>query len=313
MERYSHGMDTQNSRALLTIALLAARADGTRDEREKTAIHAALGRIGSEGLDVETLWSEVEGGRRGLAQSARELTSPAARELAHELATCVCGADGATNEAERAFLDELARALGLSSTSTERFRREADALADAPLSGTTSAAGPTGEAELDALILRQAILCGGLELLPQRLATLAILPLQMRLVYQIGKRHGFELDRGHVQDFLGVAGVGLASQLIEGFARQLVGGLFGRAAGGLLGGLARGATGAGFSFATTYALGHAAKRYYAGGRTLSGSELKQLFAELLGRARELEPRHAAEIAASARHADLGALRGLLGV
>jgi uncharacterized protein YbjT (DUF2867 family) len=79
----------------------------------------------------------------------------------------------------------------------------------------------------------------------------------------------------------------------------------------LLGGLGSGATGAGFSFATTYALGHAAKRYYAGGRKLSAAELKTLFTELLGRARELEPRHAAEIASSARGADLGALQRML--
>jgi tellurite resistance protein/uncharacterized protein (DUF697 family) len=308
---YSAAMDEQNRRALLGIALLAARADGARDEREKEAVHAALGRMRAEGLDPEALWNEVESGRRGLAQSARELTSPEARALGYELAVCVCDADGATNEEERAFLGELARALGLSGAVTERFRREADALADAPLAA--GAAGAAQAEELDQLILRQAILCGGLELLPQRLATLAILPLQMRLVFQIGKRHGYELDRGHVKDFLGVAGVGMASQMIEGFARQLVGGLLGRVAGGLLGGLGRGATGAGFSFATTYALGHAAKRYYASGRKLSGAELKQLFGELLGRARELEPRHAAEIAASARGADLGALRRLLSV
>ncbi len=304
-------MDTQNRRALLAITLLAARADGARDEREKEAIHAAIGRIRAEGLDAEALWNEVESGRRDLAQSARELTTPEARELAYELAVCACDADGATNEKERAFLGELARTLGLSSTTTERFRREADALAGAPLGAGAAGAGAGKEEELDALILRQAILCGGLELLPQRLATLAILPLQMRLVYQVGKRHGYELDRGHLKDFLGVAGVGMASQLIEGFARQLVGGLLGRVAGGLLGGLGSGATGAGFSFATTYALGHAAKRYYAGGRKLSAAELKTLFSELLGRARELEPRHAAEIASSARGADLGALQRML--
>jgi uncharacterized protein (DUF697 family)/tellurite resistance protein len=298
-------MDLQNRRALLTICLLASRADGTRDEREKDAVHTALGRIRSEGLDAEALWSAVEGGRHDVASAARELTSPEARELAYELAACVCGADGATNEAERAFLAGLARELGLPSASTERFRREADALMGAPLAAGAS------ESEVDGEIQRRAILCGGLELLPQRLATLAILPLQMQLVYQIGKRHGYELDRGHVQDFLGVAGVGMASQLIEGFARQLIGGLFGRVAGGLLGGFASGATGAGFSFATTYALGHAAKRYYASGRKLSGAELRELFTSLLGRARELEPRHAAEIATSARGLDLGSLQRLL--
>jgi uncharacterized protein (DUF697 family)/tellurite resistance protein len=299
-------MDPQNQRAVLAVALLAARADGMRDERERESFRAAVERIQAEGLDSEALWGEVESGARDLARTARELTTPETRELAYELATCVCDADGAANEKERAFLAELARELGLPGAVTERFRREADALAGAPLAAGASAN------ELDELILRRAILCGGLELLPQQLATLAILPLQMQLVYAIGKRHGYELDRGHVKDFLGVAGVGMASQVLENLARQLVGGLLGRMAGGLLGGLAGGATGAGFSFATTYALGHAAERYYAGGRKLSAIELRDLFTSLLGRARELQPRHAAEIAASARTADVGALRRLLG-
>jgi hypothetical protein len=90
-------------------------------------------------------------------------------------------------------------------------------------------------------------------------------------VYQIGKRHGYELDRGHVKDFLAVAGVGMASQVVEGFAPPVARRAPGSVAGGLVGGLARGATGAGFSFATTYALGHAARRYYAGGRKLSAA------------------------------------------
>ncbi len=304
---YSPSMDLQNRRALLVLALLATRADDAQDEREREAIRATLARIGGENLDHETLLREVESGRHELGRTASELTSPAARELAYELAVCVCTADGAAGEKERAFLGELARALGLSSTVTERFRREADALVSAPLAAANA------DSEIDEQILRQAILCGGLELLPQSLATLAILPLQMRLVYQVGKRHGYELDRGHIKDFLGVAGVGMASQVLESVARQLVGGLLGRMAGGLLGGLAGGATSAGFSFATTYALGHLAKRYYAGGRKLSGTELKELFTTLLGRARELEPRHAAEIASSARRADLGALQRLLSV
>ena len=301
-------MDEQNRRALIVIALLAARADGIRDEQEQAAVRAALARIQAQGLDAEALWSEVEGGRHDLFTATRELTSPEMRALAYEVATCVCGADGATNEREGAFLGELARALGIPETASDRFRREADSLASAPLA--PSAAGAARADDLDQLILHQAILCGGLELLPQRLATLAILPLQMRLVYQIGKRNGYELDRGHVKDFLGVAGVGMASQMIEGLARQFLGGLLGRAGGGWLGGLASNATGAGFSFATTYALGHAARRYYAGGRKLSAAELRGIFTDLFARARELEPRHAADIGASVRHADLGALQRL---
>lgn len=306
-------MDIQNQRALLALALLASKADGMRAPSEGEAIHRSLARFRAEGLDAEALWDEVERGGRDLARTARELTTPEARELAFELAVSVCDADGATNAKERAFLEQLARELGLSSATTERFRKDADALAAVPLAG--GAGTPPSEAELDELILRQAILCGGLELLPQRLATLAILPLQMRLVYQVGKRHGYELDKGHISEFLGVVGLGMASQVIEGFARQLVGGLLGKLGGGLLGGLGQSvgtrAAGAGMSFATTYALGQAAKRYYAGGRKLSSIELKELFSSLLGRARTLEGQHADAIAQSARSLDVGSLTKLL--
>lgn len=305
-------MQQQDQRALLTLALLASKADGMRAPSEGEAIHRSLAKLRGEGLDPEAVWNEVERGGGDLARAARELTTPEARELAYALAVSVCDADGATNAKERAFLDELARELGLPRAASEGVRQEADALAAAPLA---TGAALTSEAEADEQILRQAILCGGLELLPQKLATLAIVPLQMRLVYQLGKRHGYELDRGHIAEFLGVVGVGMASQVIEGFARQLVGGLLGKLGGGLLGGLGKSvgtrAAGVGMSFATTYALGQAAKRYYAGGRKLSSIELKELFSSLLGRGRELEARHADEIAASARSVDLGALTRLV--
>lgn len=40
-----------------------------------------------------------------------------------------------------------------------------------------------------------AILNGALELLPETLSTMAIIPLQMRLVYNVGKAHGYEVER----------------------------------------------------------------------------------------------------------------------
>jgi uncharacterized protein (DUF697 family) len=46
------------------------------------------------------------------------------------------------------------------------------------------------------MILNSAILNGALEIMPHTLATMAIVPLQMRMVYHIGKSYGFELDSG---------------------------------------------------------------------------------------------------------------------
>ncbi len=36
----------------------------------------------------------------------------------------------------------------------------------------------------------------------------------MKMVYRIGKSYGFDLDRGHIKDFLATAGVGMASQYV---------------------------------------------------------------------------------------------------
>ena len=157
------------------------------------------------------------------------------------------------------------------------------------------------------MILNYAILNGALEILPQSLATMAIIPLQMKMVYRVGKAHGFEFDRGSVKDLLATLGVGLTSQYVEQIGRKVLGGLLGRIGGGLLGGAGSLATGAGFSFASTYALGHVAKRYYAGGRSIDAAGLQQAFATMLNDAKQLQGRYSGAIAEQARTLDIGKL------
>ena len=136
-------------------------------------------------------------------------------------------------------------------------------------------------------------------MLPQSLATMAIIPLQMKMVYRIGKQHGFELDRGHIRDFFATVGVGLTSQVVEGYARKLLGGLLGKFAGGSIGKLGRGvaeqAASSAFSFASTYALGQVARQYYAGGRKVAGIQLKELFSSSLVEAKSLHTRYLPQI------------------
>ena len=85
---------------------------------------------------------------------------------------------------------------------------------------------------MDSKILKASILNGAIELLPENLSTLAIIPLQMRLVYQIGQSYGYQLDSGHIKDFLATLGVGLTSQYLEQAGRKLLGGLLGKVGGG---------------------------------------------------------------------------------
>ncbi len=326
-------MDPLEQRALLGVALLAAFADGAKADAEREEIKRLADSLGAQaaGLHVGALVQDVLLKRLTLAQAAADLQTPEHRQLAYEVAVCVVDADGRKSAAEAAFLGELARALGLADSGAAALQAQPDALAEmieqpqgggsmpppasAPRAG--AAAAPTvllGDAEsaaLDKSILNHAILCGALELLPQSWATMAIIPLQMKLVYGIGRRYGVALDQGHVKEFLATAGVGLTSQYLEQFGRKLVGGLLGKVAGGLGRGVGRAATGVAFSFATTYALGQLARRYYGGGRQMSSALLKETFAGLLGPARQLQQQYVPQIEQRARTLDATQIMNLV--
>ena len=108
-----------------------------------------------------------------------------------------------------------------------------------------------------------------------------------------------------MKDFLATAGVGLTSQFIEQAGRKLLGGLLGKIGGGLLRGLGNQAVSSGLSFASTYALGHVARRYYAGGRQLSTAMLKEAYASVVSEARQLQTQYLPAIQDKARTLDAG--------
>jgi uncharacterized protein (DUF697 family)/tellurite resistance protein len=306
-------MNTAEQRAILTLCLMAAFADGGNSDRERGEIKRIADTLGADGaLDVSAIYQEVLLRKPDLATIATAIPQADQRQFAYEMAVCVCDADGATSPTEREFLGRLAQALGLDASAAQAFTKQADALSGAPLEGSALdgaivAAVPAQASELDKMILNYSILNGALELLPQSLASMAIIPLQMKMVYRVGKAHGFELDRGHIKDLLATMGVGLTSQYVEQIGRKLLGGLLGKIGGGLLGGVGSATTGAAFSFASTYALGHVAKRYYAGGRTIDAAGLQQAFASLLGEAKQLQGKYTGQIAEQARTLDVNKL------
>jgi uncharacterized protein (DUF697 family) len=244
-----------------------------------------------------------------------QLATRELRQLAYEFAVCVADADGLQNDAEKAFLAGLRAKLGLDEQQAAAFSDKAESVAAAPLDKPTAAepqfASAMTGADLDKMILNYAILNGALELLPESLATMAIIPLQMKMVYRVGKSHGFELDRGHIKDFIATLGVGLTGQYLEQFGRKLLGGLLGKAGGGLGRTVGRQAASSGLTFATTYAIGRVAQRYYAGGRTLDTATLKQSFTGLLEEARLLAPNYRSQIEQKAGTIDLKSLASLV--
>lgn len=309
-------MTEAETRAIVAVSLLAAFADGSKHERERAEIkRIADGLSQADGVHLPTLYQDVLMKRVTLASTVPALESEPARQLAYEMAVCVCDADGAQSDAERAFLADLARALGLDDTSTGAFGQQAEAMAAAPLAALAvpapAPAPAVDDVALDKAILDAAIVNGALELLPETLSTMAIIPLQMRLVYRIGQAYGYQLDSGHVKDFLATAGVGLTSQYLEQAGRKLLGGLLGRVGGGLLGGVGRQAVSSGMSFAATYALGHVAKRYYAGGRVLSTQMLREAYAGMTREAQGLHQRYLPQMREQARTLDAGRVMQLV--
>jgi uncharacterized protein (DUF697 family) len=292
---------TKEAETLIQVGLAAMVADGHRDERELERLRAS-----AESMGVDR--ALLEGSSFGLpADLGTRLATEEMRRAAYEFAVAVCNADGAAGEAEQRFLAGLRGMLGLSDAAVAAWHREATALATATTATPAPAPAPKQD-DVDETILRQAKLIGALELLPQSLATMAIIPLQMRLVYTIGQSYGQALDAAQITDLLGTLGIGMAAQVVDGVARKIVGGVFqgalGRLLGGLTGGVAGVATGAATAFATTYALGHVAKRYYQQGRRLSTDDLRQLFEQLKGEATSLYPQVRGQVESQAQNLDL---------
>ena len=305
-------LDEQEHKAIICVCVLAAFADGAQDELERAQIERIVNGFSEDRLDLTSAYQDVLSGKLSTPEVAVQLQTPSAKTLAYEMAVCVCHADGALKDRERQFLADLRRALQLDSASADIHEQTAQALTEAPSGGLPPAIIDAGrEGEVDHLILNAAILNGALEIMPHTLATMAIVPVQMRMVYQIGKRYGYELGAGHIKDFLATVGIGLTSQVFEGFTRRLVSGFARGLAGGLLGGLAGQAAGSAFAFATTYALGQVAQRYYSSGRTLTTAQLKDVFGSMLDQARSLQGRYSGDIAQKARQVNVSELLPLV--
>jgi len=328
-------MNPQETRSILTIALMAAFADGMKDERERSAVKRVADVLGPEsGFDLPALYRDVLLSKPDLAQVAEGLQTDGARQLAYEMAVGVCDADGAQGPAEREFLQKLAAALGINGAAAAAASAQADEIADAAfepapaspaaagvaagtaaaaatVTGTVTGRSSLSDAELDKTILNASITNAALELLPESIASMAIIPLQVRLVYKIGKSYGYPMDMSHAKDFIATLGVGLTGQYLEQFGRKLLGGLLGGVGGGLGRTIGRQAASSGMTFATTYAIGRVAQRYYAGGRTLDAGTLKQTFTGLLDEARGLAPRYREQIEQKAATIDTRSLASLV--
>lgn len=293
--------------ALLAICLFAAFADGEKSGEEREEIRRLAEEIGSQnlaGLSRQILMRKLS-----LDSVVAGLASQEDRLLAYEMALGICEAGGSVSAEEQDFLSSLREHLGLGAEESRVVENEVSSIVLAPVATTTA---PQPAPENGSMIIKYAIVNGALELLPETLATMAIVPLQMKMVFRIAKSHGVELGASNIKEFLATAGLGLGSQMVEGFARKLMRGVGRKLGGKLAGKAADQITGSALSFAATYAIGHVAEKYYSAGGRLDSSGLKSLFTSFQGQAGDLHKKYLPEIQARATTLDRSTILSMIG-
>ncbi len=160
-------MVPEEKRAVLSLCLLAAFANGKKHERERAQIRrVAEGFQESDAVHLSTLYQDVLMKRITLPGVVAQLASTESKRLAYEMAVCVCDADGALSDAEQRFLADASAALGLDAGASAAFKGEALAVALLHVSGpavadtVAPASKAVNDAELDSAILNAAILNG---------------------------------------------------------------------------------------------------------------------------------------------------------
>jgi len=315
-------MTPTDAEIIITIAARAAVADGKRDAEELAQITTAATRLGL--MNAAAVVAQATTGDESVRALFAALSSDEARRAAYEIASAICNADGVVDANETAFLQQLSSDVSAAGATAEMTAIvTVAALTSAVVPAQRNVAGSPGGGggsdagavpavgDLDAHILDQAILTAALEVLPERLSNIGILPLQLRLVYSVGQRHGQQLDAAQVKDLAATLGIGAAAQFMEGIVRKAFGGLAGSILGGALGSVGGIAAGAAVTFASTYALGHASAQYYAQGRRLSSADMKALFIRFRAEAETLFPTVQDRIQQVARGTNLQSVLGTL--
>ncbi|MDO9386118.1 MAG: hypothetical protein Q7T65_05370 [Thiobacillus sp.] len=141
-------MNPEQQKSILAIALYAAFADGAKHDREREEIRRIAESLGGEpeggaarraspgaaggfippepgAPDLARLYQDVLLKRISLGAATAALQDPGERQLAYEMAVCVCDADGRQSAAEQRFLDELKVLLKLDAAQAAAFERDA--------------------------------------------------------------------------------------------------------------------------------------------------------------------------------------------
>lgn len=284
-------MNTANE-VLTTLKLLicVAKADGNLSAEERSVLEDNLSRFQ---LPAGTTVQQLIDGTYSAATLAGGIVSPAGRDAAFSACFAIANADHKCLPEEQAILDLLEKSWAVPAEKKGILNRIfAEARDTVSLTAVKPIADPARrEAEVTEDIRKYAILAGALGLFPipiAKLATeLAVVGVQGKMVRDIGQYWGHETTTSGVKQLLAGMGVGqvarIALNTLMGFVP-------------IVGSVVPAAT----NFASTWAAGRVANKFYASGAKLDTSTLKDMFKSEHKAGKEAYEKSRAEVAAKAQ-------------
>ncbi len=249
--------------ACLRALVAVAKVDGKITAEERAALDTAIGMLPESG-DLQRFLDDNPDFDKILS----EIRSADAREQLWQSAYSMIHADGTASPEEQKLLDKIRTAFQIDEAKASATKRLFEETKDTLLPSNIEAiADPARrQKEIDQDVLKYSVLSAVLGAFPVpgvAIATdLAIVALQVKLVRDIGQYWGHKVDKAAVKTLLAGLGLGTGARIAVSNLAKLV----------PVWGSAFGATTA---FATTWALGKIANRYFEGGQQEDLAKLKK--------------------------------------
>jgi len=272
LESIAATLNHTEAMAAMRLLVAVAKADDHVHDDELKALEAALAAlpvpVGAtlNKATLDNLFAETH----EVADLLAEIESQAAKEQVYLSMYSMAYADGDCSPVEQSLLDHAKEILGIGDDKQGLLDRLYSETKDTVLlSNITAITDPAKRAtEIQEDTLKYAILSAVLGAFPVPgiaiLTDLAVIGLQVKLVRDIGQYHGHTVDKQAAKTLLGALGVGTGVRLaVNNIAKLLPG--WGSV------------VGASTSFASTFALGKIASRYFEGGAKGDPQSLREDF------------------------------------
>lgn len=257
-------MDSKEALASLQLLVAVAKANGVIADEERDAIKDALAdsklpgeytvdSLLAEDLQLDTILSVLQ------SEEAKHQSFSAAYLLAH--------ADGDCDPDEKAVLDKLQTHWNIPESEVANLQN----VLKISQGSVASSLGAPGKAarteESNDVIKLHRVLAALAGAVPVPLVgDVMVLSLQMKMVVELGRLYGQEMNKTSIKALLGTLGVGTGARMAVSSLAKLVPG-FGSVVGAVAG------------YATTHAVGQVAIKYFESNGNLSAEAMKGIFKE----------------------------------